>query len=182
VRPHPLLAITSAIFVLGAAGAIGDAATSAKSSILTLFHRHAPTRVFVRATTASRLTAVTSTFMIGDYHTSPIPYLFASLPTVRQRIRAISLRVRQVHASADTAASGSPWLALRECESGDNYSENTGNGFYGAYQFSASTWWNLGYSGLPNLAPAWEQDAAAARLQRLTGWSAWPICSEIIGV
>lgn len=31
-------------------------------------------------------------------------------------------------------------LALRTCESGGNYSINTGNGFYGAYQFMPSTW------------------------------------------
>lgn len=33
------------------------------------------------------------------------------------------------------------WLAaLRGCESGGNYRTNTGNGFYGAYQFMPATW------------------------------------------
>jgi len=33
------------------------------------------------------------------------------------------------------------WLySTRMCESGGNYATNTGNGFYGAYQFTISTW------------------------------------------
>lgn len=30
--------------------------------------------------------------------------------------------------------------ALRQCETGSNYTTNTGNGYYGAYQFLISTW------------------------------------------
>ena len=63
-------------------------------------------------------------------------------------------------------ASGEPeslseWLlALRNCESGGDYQKNTGNGYYGAYQFSLSTWhhWNTGYAR-SDLAPASVQDA-----------------------
>lgn len=53
------------------------------------------------------------------------------------------------------------WLrVLRNCESGGNYSINTGNGFYGAYQFMDSTWdhWNTGYARA-DLAPPAVQDA-----------------------
>jgi resuscitation-promoting factor RpfB len=52
------------------------------------------------------------------------------------------------------------WLyKLRMCESGGNYQDNTGNGFYGAYQFSGSTWnkWNTGYARA-DLAPPEVQD------------------------
>jgi uncharacterized protein YabE (DUF348 family) len=59
------------------------------------------------------------------------------------------------------------WLAaLRQCESGGNYQDNTGNGFYGAYQFSASTWQRIAVSrmGVPysraDLAPPEIQDQA----------------------
>ena len=44
---------------------------------------------------------------------------------------------------------GGVWLQLRECESSDNYATNTGNGFYGAYQFTLQTWAGLGLAGLP---------------------------------
>lgn len=59
----------------------------------------------------------------------------------------------------------SDWLyKLRMCESGGNYSINTGNGYYGAYQFSAPTWnhWNTGYA-YANLAPPEVQDATIIR-------------------
>jgi len=45
-------------------------------------------------------------------------------------------------ASADPSAND--WLRLRQCESGNNYAINTGNGYYGAYQFDASTWRAVG--------------------------------------
>jgi hypothetical protein len=74
------------------------------------------------------------------------------------------------------------WLELRTCESGDNYQENTGNGFYGAYQFSGATWNALGYPGVPSSAPYWEQDAAAQHLEASAGWSPWPACSAALGL
>ncbi|HEX3568507.1 MAG TPA: ubiquitin-like domain-containing protein [Candidatus Saccharimonadales bacterium] len=59
------------------------------------------------------------------------------------------------------------WLAaLRQCESGGNYQDNTGNGFYGAYQFSQGTWDRIaiGRMGVPysraDLAPPEVQDQA----------------------
>ena len=42
------------------------------------------------------------------------------------------------------------WAALRSCESHGNYQVNTGNGFYGAYQFDLGTWRSMGGSGLPS--------------------------------
>jgi peptidoglycan hydrolase CwlO-like protein len=74
------------------------------------------------------------------------------------------------------------WLQLRECESGDNYQANTGNGFYGAYQFSASTWSNLGYPGRPDQESPAMQDQAAQRLQAMYGWGQWPACSAALGL
>jgi len=78
--------------------------------------------------------------------------------------------------------SGDVWAELRECESGGNYAEDTGNGFYGAYQFSPSTWTGLGYAGLPNEAPPAVQDAAAQQLQSRSGWGQWPGCSAKLGL
>lgn len=65
---------------------------------------------------------------------------------------------------------GGDFAALRECESGGNYSINTGNGYYGAYQFALSTWQGLGYEGYPHHAPPEVQDQAARELQALYGW------------
>jgi uncharacterized protein YabE (DUF348 family) len=54
-------------------------------------------------------------------------------------------------------------LALRDCESGGNYADDTGNGYYGAYQFSESTWLRLGNSGYPYTAPPSVQDQSIVK-------------------
>lgn len=68
------------------------------------------------------------------------------------------------------------WDCLRWHESGSSggYTADTGNGYYGAYQFAPTTWWGLGYSGYANQAPPWEQDQAALRLYNKDGWAPWP--------
>jgi hypothetical protein len=68
------------------------------------------------------------------------------------------------------------------CESGGDYSIDTGNGYYGAYQFALSTWYSLGYTGLPSSAPPYVQDAAARKLQAEAGWGQWPACSAELGL
>jgi Transglycosylase-like domain len=78
--------------------------------------------------------------------------------------------------------SDATWAALRECESHNNYEINTGNGYYGAYQFAAGTWKRLGYSGLPHRAAPVVQDEAAKRLQAKSGWGQWPACSRKLGL
>ena len=70
------------------------------------------------------------------------------------------------------------WAALRNCEAGGNYAINTGNGFYGAYQFNAGTWRSVGGIGLPHLATPAEQDRRAKILYSQRGRSPWPICGR----
>ena len=76
---------------------------------------------------------------------------------------------------------GDVWAKLRACESGGRYTTNTGNGFFGAYQFHPRTWRTLGYPGLPHQAPPEVQDEAARKLQARSGWGQWPVCSRRIG-
>lgn len=69
------------------------------------------------------------------------------------------------------------WLySTRMCESHDVYSINTGNGFYGAYQFTIPSWERVGGQGLPNKAEPLEQDVRATRLLKLSGAGNWPVC------
>jgi hypothetical protein len=77
---------------------------------------------------------------------------------------------------------GGVWLELRDCESNNDYAENTGNGYYGAYQFSLDTWTAVGYSGLPSQASPAVQDAAANKLLTRAGWRSWPGCSYRLGL
>jgi hypothetical protein len=80
------------------------------------------------------------------------------------------------------ATSADDFARLRGCESGGNYQSDTGNGFYGAYQFDAGTWHSLGYSGVPSDAAPAAQDAAAQRLHSERGWSPWPSCAAALGL
>lgn len=61
-----------------------------------------------------------------------------------------------------------------QCESGGDYGINTGNGYYGAYQFDSQTWDAYGDPAYAeaHLAPPAVQDAAAAAVP----YDAWPNC------
>ena len=73
------------------------------------------------------------------------------------------------------------WAAIAQCESGGNPSINTGNGYYGMYQFSLPTWRSVGGSGLPSDASAEEQTMRARMLQQRAGWGQWG-CAYQLGL
>ena len=104
-------------------------------------------------------------------------------PAAVRRIHPRYARHRFARASrsAVRVLTGDVWAQLRACESGGRYTTNSGNGFYGAYQFHPKTWRSLGYPGLPHQAPPEMQDEAARKLQARSGWGQWPVCSRRIG-
>jgi hypothetical protein len=73
---------------------------------------------------------------------------------------------------------------LRSCEGA--YTSNTGNGYYGAYQFNLGTWQTNsppGFEGIrPDQAPPVIQDQAATNLYKRRGWQPWPACSNKLGL
>ena len=92
--------------------------------------------------------------------------------------------------SASSSSSGSAaisgddasiWAAIAQCESGGNPSINTGNGYYGMYQFSLPTWRSVGGTGLPSEASAEEQTMRARMLQQRAGWGQWG-CAYKLGL
>ncbi|MBG6084669.1 transglycosylase family protein [Zhihengliuella flava] len=85
-------------------------------------------------------------------------------------------------AAPANAASTSTWEALAECESGGDWSINTGNGYYGGLQFSMSTWEAFGGSGNPADASKSQQIAIAENVLATQGWGAWPACSAELGL
>jgi uncharacterized protein YabE (DUF348 family) len=91
-----------------------------------------------------------------------------------------------VQASAPSASSGSSysggssiWDRIAACESGGNWSINTGNGYYGGLQFSLSTWQAYGGSGRPDQNSREAQIAVAERVAAAEGgYGAWPVCGS----
>lgn len=82
--------------------------------------------------------------------------------------------------AATPAANAAPleaWEALAQCESGGNWSINTGNGFYGGLQFTQSSWTAAGGTGSPQNASKAEQIRVAENLLQMQGWGAWPACA-----
>ena len=66
--------------------------------------------------------------------------------------------------------------SVRRCESGGNYRINTGNGYYGAYQFNRGTWLSNGggrYAAYAHKAPKFAQDHIAYKTWKARGWQPW---------
>jgi resuscitation-promoting factor RpfC len=68
------------------------------------------------------------------------------------------------------------WDAVAQCESGGDWSADTGNGHYGGLQFKQSTWDANGGVGSPARASREEQIAVANRVLATQGPEAWPKC------
>ncbi|MER5518413.1 transglycosylase family protein [Streptomyces sp. NPDC002763] len=82
------------------------------------------------------------------------------------------------------AADNGVWDRIAQCESGGNWHINTGNGYYGGLQFSASTWRAYGgtaYASTADQASREAQIAVATKVQQAQGWGAWPVCSARAG-
>ncbi len=79
-------------------------------------------------------------------------------------------------------ASGGVWDKIAQCESGGNWSINTGNGYYGGLQFSLSTWRAYGGNGMPHNNSKSAQIAVAKKVQAAQGWGAWPACTAKLGL
>jgi resuscitation-promoting factor RpfB len=76
----------------------------------------------------------------------------------------------------------SAWDRIAECESGGNWSANTGNGYYGGLQFSKGTWDAYGggqYAAYPHQASKAQQIAIAEKVRAAEGgYGAWPVCGQ----
>jgi uncharacterized protein YabE (DUF348 family) len=86
-------------------------------------------------------------------------------------------------APAVPASNGLNWDAVASCESGGNWSIDTGNGFYGGLQFTNSTWQAYGggaYASQANYASRDQQIAIAVKVYNSQGAGAWPVCGAYL--
>lgn len=97
-------------------------------------------------------------------------------------VGAVAAGAPLVLAGTASAAPESAWDKLAQCESGGNWSTNTGNGYYGGIQFNPRTWRAFGGTGMPHQASKAQQIAVAERTLAAQGWNAWPACSRKMGV
>ncbi len=70
------------------------------------------------------------------------------------------------------------WDAIAQCEPGGNWGINTGNGYSGGLQFTASTWRASGGAGSAAGASREEQIRVAENVLRSQGIGAWPVCGR----
>lgn len=114
----------------------------------------------------------------SDRERAPVRRALALATTIAAVI-ASAVFLGSGSASADPSADD--WYQLRMCESTNRYDINTGNGYYGAYQFDLPTWQSVGGSGRPDQASAAEQDYRALILYRNRGWNPW-VCARLVGL
>ncbi|MET9923178.1 MULTISPECIES: transglycosylase family protein [unclassified Streptomyces] len=91
-------------------------------------------------------------------------------------VAGAAVAVPLMGATNASAASVETWDAVAQCESGGNWSINTGNGYYGGLQFSQSSWAAAGgtqYASRADLASKDQQIATAEKLLDMQGPGAW---------
>ncbi|MFJ9717218.1 transglycosylase family protein [Streptomyces sp. NPDC101213] len=94
-------------------------------------------------------------------------------------VTGVAIAAPLMAAGNASAASASEWDAVAQCESGGNWSINTGNGYYGGLQFSASTWAAYGgtqYASTADKASKSQQIQIAEKVLAGQGKGAWPVC------
>ena len=138
---------------------------SARVSVTTSINKHRVTARFVPWTVSQRASAD---------HTG--------------RVFQVTKPKVAVEAASKTVSRGTPawyanrshwsvnWDAIAHCESTNNWSINTGNGYYGGLQFDYGTWLGAGggtYASRADLATKYEQITIAERVYASRGLSPW---------
>lgn len=136
------------------------------------------TRTTIKAGTAgkARRTYAIRTVAKGTQRTVLVSSVTLVAPV--KAIVKVGTKPRPVESTVIPSSGGLNWAAVAQCESGGNPRTNTGNGYYGLYQFSLPTWRSVGGSGLPSDASAAEQTKRAQILYDRAGAGQWPVCGK----
>ena len=118
------------------------------------------------------------------YDTDPDAAMaFANSPEIQNELAQGIQQPRQQQSSS--GGGGTVWDRIAQCESGGNWSINTGNGYSGGLQFLHSTWRAYGgqeFASMAYQASRSEQIIVAERILDDVGWGAWPTCSRRLGL
>ncbi len=88
-------------------------------------------------------------------------------------------------ATGASAADGTVWDKVADCESGGSWSADTGNGRYGGLQLTQDEWDEYGgldYAASPDLASRSQQIAVAQEMLADRGTSPWGTCAVLNGL
>ena len=123
------------------------------------------------------------TFSVNTVNGSETGRTAVGTPTVtKQAVAGVVKRGTKPKDSAPAVSNGSKWDRIAKCESGGNWSINTGNGYYGGIQFDKKTWNAYGggkYAARADLASREEQIAVAEKVRASRGgYGAWPVCGK----
>lgn len=143
----------------------------------------APTATTSAPTTAPPTTAPAASAPSPEEGTPPVPPSIdlSAPPETTTTTTPPTTTTTTTRPSLPTAAQ---WEQLRQCESNNDYTVRSSNGtYYGAYQFSISTWDDVArrhspllVGVLPSEASPQEQDFLAQKLWDERGRQPWPVC------
>lgn len=144
------------------------------------------------ATNGTEVAQTIYTATVVGVKPQPLPNFDIEVVTplkAKQAAEVAATKAKQAKARVETAPKAvyggtidGAFALLRQCEAGGNYATNTGNGYYGAYQYNLGTWANYQGYARPDLAPPAVQDAKARETQARRGWSPWPGCARKLGL
>jgi uncharacterized protein YabE (DUF348 family) len=100
----------------------------------------------------------------------------SSAPSSSSSSSSSSAPAASAPAPVSSGSSGVDWDRIAKCESTNNWSINTGNGYYGGLQFDSRTWLGAGggqYAPRADLATREQQIAVAEVLHSQRGMSPW---------
>lgn len=127
-----------------------------------------------------------------DLHPSPVEGAnssYAYVATTQAPVTSTTVPTRKSAPQPQRSVSGAVYPTddlldrLAYCETGGTMdpTTNTGNGYFGAFQFDIGTWWSVGGEGYPHEHPYVVQRELARTLILQAGWSRFPSCSRTIG-
>jgi hypothetical protein len=183
MRSHMLTGLTIAggsLAAVAAAAPAGAADLPTPGSEIAPLVRVAKTPLVERdVRLARRVARVRGAHLAPDYRRTIRSFSLTKLKRHHRHLLRELRSARRAARAHDARSTASPALqAIAACESGGNPQTDTGNGFYGKYQFTLSTWQAVGGSGNPAQASEGEQDRRAAALLAQAGPGQWPVCGR----